>query len=300
MTGQLIESFLKGRDPKKLRKAALELSQMYRSGDFHLFDEEHRYAYLLTRFPATFAALSKVFEQMPPVSITSMLDCGAGPGTGWLAASQFFPLEKGTCIEHDLSFLQIGQKLLDRHVAWERKDLADLERFDPHDLVLFSYSLGEVKKEEQIIKKAWEATKKALVVIEPGTPQRFGVIRRLRQALIGMGAVIWAPCPHHEVCPMPENDWCHFSVRLPRSSAHRIAKGGELGYEDEKFSYLIACKGLNRTEETGLRVLRHPIQRKGHRIFTVCSKEGLREMTTSKRNKDFYKKSNKKEWGDLL
>jgi len=292
-----VEELLSKRHPQKLKKAALELSERYRFGNFHLTEEEHRYAYLLTRLPATFAAISKVLEEIRGYKISSMLDCGAGPGTGWLAAKQFFSLEKGTFLERDSVFLEIGPQLAPG--VWQKTDLQSCVKFESHDLILFSYSLGEMV-DERAVYLAWEAAQKAVVVIEPGTPKGFATIRRVRSRLIELGAKIAAPCPHTVACPMATNDWCHFSVRLDRSSAHREAKGGVLGYEDEKFSYIIAVKHLDTPKNYHQRILRHPLQREGHRVFTVCSEIGIRNVTVSKKEKEYYKKCKKLEWGDML
>ena len=97
---------------------------------------------------------------------------------------------------------------------------------------------------------------------------------------------------------MAGGDWCHFAARLARSSTHRQAKGGTLGYEDEKFSYVIMSK--NENGFSGARILRHPIKNKGHVSLKLCTQEGLCERTISKKDKELYKKARKLEWGDSL
>ena len=98
-------------------------------------------------------------------------------------------------------------------------------------------SLGEPER-SRLVEKAWEATSRALLLVEPGTPAGFEIIRAAREQLIAAGAFIGAPCPHETPCPMAAGDWCHFAVRVERTRLHRQAKGGDLGYEDEKFSFV--------------------------------------------------------------
>src|SRR5206468_1807314 len=108
-----------------------------------------------------------------------------------------------------------------------------------------SYVLGElsVGQVEQVIRAAWLKTNNLLVLIEPGTPEAFRGIHAARTLLLGSGAHLVAPCPHHETCPMFNiGDWCHFAARLERTAEHRRLKAGALGYEDEKFSYIVASK----------------------------------------------------------
>ena len=50
---------------------------------------------------------------------------------------------------------------------------------------------------------------------------------------------------------MMGDDWCHFSVRLPRSREHMHAKRAKVPFEDERFAYLAvsrmgAVTGLSR------------------------------------------------------
>jgi ribosomal protein RSM22 (predicted rRNA methylase) len=269
------------------------LREIYREGTYpFLTKKEHRDAYMLTRFPATSAAVLRVLQEIAAYPIESLLDLGAGPGTGWLAAKKVFPhLKQGTLIEGDPQFVEIGKKLAPE-ASWEKKDLREPCEFAPHDLGLMSYSMGEIREWQLVILQAWKACQ-IVVVIEPGTPVGFSRIRDVRDFLIAQGGHILAPCPHAKTCP---GSWCHFSVRLERSREHRIAKGGTLGYEDEKFSYIIVAK---ESRELHNRILRHPQKKKGHVVFELCTEDGLKTQTVSRKERN-YKTARKLEWGDTL
>jgi ribosomal protein RSM22 (predicted rRNA methylase) len=93
-------------------------------------------------------------------------------------------------------------------------------------------------------------------------------------------------------------DWCHFSQRVERTSQHRQLKGGALGYEDEKFSYLIAAKST--VPSKGARIVRHPSKHSGHVQLALCTAEGkLENHTVTRSSKEAYKRARKVEWGDL-
>ena len=79
--------------------------------------------------------------------------------------------------------------------------------------------------------------------------------------------------------------------------AHRRLKGGELSYEDEKFSYVAAIRpGQGATPG---RVLRRPVQRKGLVSMSVCAPDGAtRTELVSKRQGDLYRAARDVEWGD--
>src|SRR4051812_11289658 len=95
--------------PAELKKAAQALSERYRMGQTpYLRAKEDRYAYLLTRYPATKAALHRVFQEIRFFPIQTMLDIGAGPGTSWEAGSETWESLKATLIEKDRDFVEIG------------------------------------------------------------------------------------------------------------------------------------------------------------------------------------------------
>ena len=91
-------------------------------------------------------------------------------------------------------------------------------------------------------------------------------------------------------------DWCHFAQRFERSSEHRHLKGGMLGYEDEKFSYVVAAR--NNFAPTKERIVRHPRKHGGHVQLLLCTPHGLENRTVSKSQKENYRKARKVEWGD--
>ena len=94
---------------------------------------------------------------------------------------------------------------------------------------------------------------------------------------------------------MTAPDWCHFSQRVERSAAHRRAKGGTMGYEDEKFSYVIFSK--RPAPPSGARILRHPYKGLGFVQLSLCTQAGLAKVTIPKKDKEAYKRARKARWG---
>ncbi len=299
---------------RQLIEGREELTKRYREHSSHrqmMATEAHRQAYVIARLPATFAAIQAVLraikERAPCLDIRSLLDLGAGPGTAmWAACTSFPHVESVTLVEKDSSLAMLGQRLTEGNeyaaissAEWQIGDLEQSLDFPPRDLVIFSYSIGEVADQERIrvVEQGWKAAKQLLVVVEPGTPAGFERIRSIRRQLIEWGAHLIAPCPHHVACPMTGGDWCHFSVRVERSSLHRRLKGGTLGHEDEKFSYVAATKSPFPLPQA--RILRHPLRHSGHVQLKLCtSEEGLQYPTISKKMGDVYKVARKAEWGD--
>jgi ribosomal protein RSM22 (predicted rRNA methylase) len=91
-------------------------------------------------------------------------------------------------------------------------------------------------------------------------------------------------------------DWCHFSQRVQRTAEHRQLKGGSLGYEDEKFSYLVASR-LALTPAKS-RIVRHPRKHTGFLHLNLCTPDGLETRTVTKSQKPAYKVARQAEWGD--
>lgn len=295
---QAIEDEASRIHPRDLAQAASELTASYReSGRARLATDAHRAAYAVVRMPATYAAIAAVIREARTSvpSIESALDIGAGPGTVAWALSG---LKRLTLIESNPGFITLGRKL-GTPGKWIELDLRDARELPPHDLVICAYSMGELDEATRVgvTRMAWRASIKALAVIEPGTPAGFARIRSIRDELIRGGATIAAPCPHDGACPMPSDDWCHFAQRVERSTRHRRMKAGTLGYEDEKFSYVIATRKARSSDEP--RVLRHPHAHPGYIQLALCTKEGLAKATVTRSRKEQYSKARKLRWGDV-
>jgi ribosomal protein RSM22 (predicted rRNA methylase) len=91
-------------------------------------------------------------------------------------------------------------------------------------------------------------------------------------------------------------DWCHFSQRVQRTAEHRQLKGGSLGYEDEKFSYLVASRMAFTPAKS--RIVRHPRKHTGFLHLNLCTPAGLETRTVTKSQKPAYKFARQAEWGD--
>lgn len=311
--GRILEENIEEIFPRGVRentsKTFAEISSRYRaeSGSF-LQTEAERLVYLFTRLPGTFSAVEQVLEEVrkrsPEFSPRTVLDVGSGPGTAsWAAFECFDSPDRYVLLEKDPGFISIGKKLarfsprMESRQSWHCSDMKN-GKFEPSDLILFSYSLGEtdLHMRPEFFEKIWEATKGVLVIIEPGTPSGYAKLMRVRNILIELGAFLWAPCPHADPCPLPKGDWCHFSVRVSRSSFHRKCKSAELGYEDEKFCYLIF--GKMPSIPISSRVIRRPVFRPGLVELTLCGKDGIKKEVFSKKAGDLYKIYKKTEWGD--
>ncbi len=283
-----------------LTAAARRLSEAYRkSGGYQIVSPIEAAAYAASRMPATFAALSAAFREID-FQVDSVLDLGGGTGAAaWAARSVFGSQVRVTVVEPNEHLRTVGEKLQCDKVDWRGGDYKNLSGLAPHDLAVFGYSLGEVPPGValEVIDKAYAIATKGLCVVEPGTVSSFGFVLRARQRLIDLGATIAAPCPHQGDCPLSEGDWCHFAVRLDRSKLHKLLKGGDLGYEDEKFSYLIALRQPPSAQPQFSRILRHPFIEPRSVKMKLCQPAGLAEISVRAADKARFKAARKSDWG---
>ncbi len=318
---EAIERLSRTVSPQRLRLAAASLTDRYRSvvtPAAAIRSEDERLAYLLVRMPATFAALVQALREAKRqlmaqsgdalvcdngvgsdagMAMETVLDLGSGPGTAaWAVAGAFPDVRQFRLVERDRSLIGLGRQLCAtsdlqalRQAEWIQADLNGKLAEESFDLVVASYSLGELSPAQRslCLRQAWQRTRKLLVLVEPGTRDGFGCIHQARSEFIALGATLLAPCPHGLACPMAAaGDWCHFAARVERTAMHRRIKGGELGHKDEKFSYLAATPlKANPAEQ---RIVRHPAYHSGFVELQLCSADGINKRTIGRSKKTEY------------
>ena len=296
-----------------LISAAQALSDRYRKetgkGKRLLTKDIEALAYAAVRMPATYgavySALQHTFECFHD-PLESVLDVGAGTGSAVWAISELLnsPLTV-TCLEREPAMISLGSGLMASNpvlcqAKWIHHDMA-LSQVSQHaDIVIASYALNEMDDEirRAVVSNLWDCAEKLLLIVEPGTPAGFRQLLRARTELIRRGGHIVAPCPHISECPLEENDWCHFTCRVSRSRLHKTIKGGDVPYEDEKYSFLAISK--TPVQPAFARVLRHPLKEDGRITLRLCTQSGVATKTVSKKQGELFKKARKANSGDVF
>lgn len=298
---------------QSLQKAYAALSQRYHDNRAHptqvqIQNQTEAYAYCLARAPSTLSALETVLgiytenNLFPNDGIHTVLDLGCGPALSYLICKQHLPhMGHFTGVEQNSFMRQIAQTVLAPYRTHITLHATSFEKsvFPPSDLVILSYALNENKKHlTQLMKKTWQATKKVLILLEPGTPEDFKTLEKVRTFLIQNQGFIMAPCGHNNPCPLRQKkDWCHFPQPVQRSTLHQALKLGQLNHETEKYSYLIAVKSAPVAMPP--RLIRPPLKRQGHLVCDLCTGQGIQRRVLTKKD-PAYALATKKKWGDLF
>lgn len=118
-----IEQELSNISIKDLQKSAKEISEKYRDKTKNKVNNRlitskiDSIAYSASRMPATYASVYNVLQHVKEIltnneeNLKSLLDVGAGTGSGSWAASSLFNLEEVTCIENEEYMKQVRKKI---------------------------------------------------------------------------------------------------------------------------------------------------------------------------------------------
>jgi ribosomal protein RSM22 (predicted rRNA methylase) len=298
---------------REIAGRAAKLSDTYRAGAPSAGTIASRAdvaAYLTARLPATYAALAAALEQVrrraADFAPKTVLDFGAGPGTASWAAIELWPgIESVTMLDTNSHFASTAAELVkfSDHPGLHNAQIHSSPLAGSHyDLILAGYVFSELSDNsiEQTTSRLWQLCSGVLVIVEPGTPRGFARMLRCREVLSAANARLAAPCPGNYPCPIVDDDWCHFAVRLPRSRDHMRAKGATLPFEDEKFSYVAAARETVSLGPSAPRILAQPHTGKAGIRLKLCADGKITETGVPRRDKPEYKRVGKKKWGDTV
>jgi ribosomal protein RSM22 (predicted rRNA methylase) len=319
-----VQAGLAGAGIPSLAAGVQRLMTAYRSGEVPdapvLASRADAAAYAAYRMPATAAATAQALRELrlslPGWTPGCLLDFGAGTGgAAWAAADLLPSIESMTLLEQSADAIRLGKAILAaaaapclRSAAWRSWRLAPdgqssaADGLPAADLAIAAYVLGELTPAQQsaLVGLAAQAAP-AVLLVEPGTPAGHRRILAARDQLMAAGYAVAAPCPHQQRCPLDvAGDWCHFGARLQRSAVHRQAKGVELSFEDEKFSYVAAVRPADQRADTPYgRIVRRPQQRKGLVMLDLCARDGsVTRALVSKSKGESYRQARKISWGE--
>ncbi len=275
-------------------------------------------------------------EERESLKINSLIDVGAGTGAATIAALSFFDINDICLIEREENMMKVGRELLNEalnekkpnnevsqdelnmdklgvndknnngqpagNVEWIKKNFKEIENnsVKSADMVISSYMLNELNGKDLLnaVQKLFNLTNNVLLIVEPGTPKDHRNIIKMKDYLSSIGANIVAPCTIERGCNLPDDDWCHFKVRVERTKLQKGAKNGELAYEDEKFTYLVASKKLSSRATS--RLIRHPIINKNTIDAKFCENGEIKEVTYTKGDKEIFNMLKKADVGEII
>ncbi len=301
-----IENYVSNKSLKSLSDSFKKLSQGYRTLNNSELgsSKEDVEAYLVGRLPVTWSVLTHLLRQISlylPEHF-SVLDYGSGPGTALLALDHLFESKR-------FSYLGLEAKKPMLNAAEALNESLNLKgTFKQHDvnkeglqkatLAIVSYLLNELPQQEHFFNHLLNQHE-FILLIEPGTPDGYSRLMNLRNKAMASNWHILAPCPHAKSCPLVHPDWCHFYVRVQRNKLLKDIKGGSMGYEDEKFSYLFLSRTLYENHR-GV-VIKKPDVYPYKVELEVCSFSGqIEKKEILKKEKELFKKAKKTDWGDFI
>ncbi|MDX3586870.1 small ribosomal subunit Rsm22 family protein [Streptomyces europaeiscabiei] len=328
-----LAGLLDGLPPKSATQAVERLIANYRGRTPTdapvLRDRSDVVAYAAYRMPATFEAVCSALEAfavaVPGWVPGSHVDVGGGTGAAtWAVNATWEGGRPVRVLDWAEPALALGREIAAANpelkaAEWQRSRIGSALTIESTDLVTVSYVLGELTAADRAaVVEAAATAARAVVIVEPGTPDGYARVIEARDRLVAAGFHIAAPCPHSAACPIvPGEDWCHFAARVSRSSLHRQVKGGSLPYEDEKFSYVAATRFPPAPASS--RVVRKPQIRKGQVLLDLCGTAtatgpetgpetspetgteavpALGRTTVTKRHGLLYRAARDTEWGD--
>lgn len=311
---QIIEELLSKEKLSNLQLNYTNISKKYREENINsnsvVCNDKQTLSYVASRMNETSIIVDKVlktiFQVVDKSEVESVLDLGSGTGSVLWALENFFNNIKVTAVEREQcmqKYAKILCKDINLDIEYILQDVLsnEVKKIANSDLVLESFMLNEMTEADvtKTLDLMINKTNKYILLIEPGTPKSYQKMMKIRDYFLSKNLKVLLPCPHSDKCPLID-DYCNFTVRLNRSKFIKNIKGAELGYEDEKYFYLLFSKEDNEKNINNI-VIRKPITRKSCVDLKLCNCNGkINNVTITKKDKENYSKAKKLKQGDLI
>ncbi len=277
---------------KQRTKAYSKLSHNYRNQNYRELDLLQAVAYAQARMPATYNVIRYVLEKFrnKGESFSNVLDIGAGVGALKIALRNYNTNYEA--VERSDSMRKVFRKLNHEEVTIYAEDFQKFRTKKQYQAVFMSYFINEIEDKNSALKKLFGLAKQYVFIVEPGTPNGYKNILKAKDLANQIGWYPLLPCASLN-CNLNNKDWCHFSIRVPRTKQHIGLKKATLPYEDEKFCYVIFSKKETEFRDNNI-IIKKPIKKSSHTIFDICSKNGIQRIVRTE------KLSKKLCWGDQI
>ncbi len=285
------------RPSRRLKNAVAEISHAFTRGRADLRknyfnDQDYRDAYLagfvLTNAAKVRRCLMHHIDLLPTEKPLNILDVGSGPGTAFLAASEFLREHRPRqevrllAVESNRAIQETARELVkdmlptNHVVEWTGCDMTDLKgvlenrRFD---LAIAANALSEIDDIGARLRVCRDILNRstALVAIEPALRETARALMALRDELCKEGFPIEAPCTHQRGCPMlqaNQRDWCHFYNEWQRPRLiEMLDRATGLDHRHLKMAYIViySKRGKETPHRRGASGIRLPAQRAGRK-----------------------------------
>lgn len=274
--------------PEPIAKNILRLSDLYNSGKGSpdIWDDRgFTVAYIVYFHTLNVLRLTQILNEARKLAfwrgIDQVFDFGAGAG-GLYAALQcqneHAPSIRLYEIEASARAQKISEQLSlnrsDRILrARDRNQRLDNIKNPERSVVAFSYSYNEMQELHPAA-----AACEGLLFLEPSTLQFGRRLQNLRQTLIQKGFHPWAPCLHHQSCPLlvhSNRDWCHSRIHVDLPEwFRRIEHHLPMKNQSLTFSYLLLRKTAPPSHEgSRWRIIGDTLYEKGKTRQAVCASD---------------------------
>lgn len=314
-----------GLSRKRLAQAVADLSWVFTKErsqltQTYLDDRLLGVAYLQYFLPVNLAKIQVLLEEMPEPEAgkcISVLDLGSGPGTGALAALDWWHQRElpyalsVTAVDGSAAALRQAKQLWDRYCQAAGIGEADLRTYEgdleqrawleqvgqngPFDLVILANCLNEIDvdvkdpigRRTELVTEALSllAPHGTMMIMEPALRDTSRALHQVRDRLLQeQRCTVYSPCLHEQNCPalVKPDDWCH-EERMwePPVIIREIDDQVGLIKDALKFSYLLLRKdgkAIASRRPDVYRVVSELRELKGEKRVWLCNEQGRQEV----------------------